>query len=301
MTPSHPLRSEADLETGLNFSVLSVATNGGMGVLKFGVGLFSGSQALMAGALYSINDVLASIAVNVSLRLSSRDPTERHPWGWERAEHLATAFTGTVLAIAVTGVFLYQFKDLITLHTAPPHITALGVAVLSIFVSGFLFRRAHHLSHVLVSPALHTTAEHSKADAISSVAVIIGIGAASIGLHIIDRLVAVFEIGHIVFLAGELMVAASRGLMDISLPEEDVSLVREACQKVPGIERVPVIRTRKGGRSSWVDVVVDVAGGLSVRDAHAIAARARRAVLGVLGSNVEIQVKFRSATEQTLD
>ena len=38
-------------------------------------------------------------------------------------------------------------------------------AVLSIFVSGALYRRAEHLSHAIRSPALHTTAHHSKADA----------------------------------------------------------------------------------------------------------------------------------------
>jgi cation diffusion facilitator family transporter len=287
-------RTETQTAEGVAFSMLSVATNAAMGVMKFAVGVAYGSPALMAGALYSVNDLLSSVAVSVSLRLSGREPTREYPWGFEKAEFVATGITGVVLTIAVSGVFVYQFKDLVSSQVAPPHITALGVAVLSIFVSGYVYHRARELSRELSSPALHTTAEHSKADAISSVAVLIGIGAAAMGLHVVDRIVAVFEIGHIMFLAGELLGAAIMGLMDHSLPMEDLEMIRRACVEVNGVEEVVKVRSRKGSRSCWVDVVVSVSRELTVDEAHELTGRAAHAIREVLGESSQSRVRFQS-------
>lgn len=286
--------SEDDLALGLRFSVISLFTNLAMGSLKFGVGMLSGSQALMAGALYSVNDVLSSIAVNISLRFSRRKPSEQFPYGFERAEFMATGITGVVLAVAVSGVFVYQIKDILTLHTGPVHITALGVAVLSIFVSGHLFYRGHHLAHALPSPALHTTADHCKADAISSVAVVIGIGAATLDFHLIDRFIAVFEIGHIMVLAGEFLVASGQGLMDRSLPEQDLSTIRHACGEVAGVEGVASLRTRQGGRYRWVELLVIVSPDLSVSEARRIADQTVRAVGEALGPDTNVRVSYQA-------
>ena len=288
-------KSEADVARGIEFSMLSLATNAAMGSIKFGVGFVSGSPALMAGALYSINDVLASIAVNVSLRLVGRRPSREFPWGFEKAEFLATLLTGTVLAVAVSGVFVYQLNDLISSNRAPPHITALGVAVVSIVVSGYLYRRAHGLSHELQSPSLHTAAEHSKADAISSIAVVIGVGAATVGLHFVDRIVAIFEIGHIFFLAGELLYAGAAGLMDRSLPKEDIRLIRDACADVDGVGEVLHTRTRRGTRTRWVDVVISVPRELTVSEAHGLATQAADAIGDVIGDSAQSRVRFRAA------
>jgi cation diffusion facilitator family transporter len=232
--------------------------------------------------------------VNISLRFSRRRPDEQFPFGYEKAEHLATAVTGVVLAVAVTGVFLYQIKDILTLHQGPTHINAVGVAVLSIVVSGALYRRGEHLAHSLGSPALHTTAEHSKADSISSIAVLFGVGAAALDFHLIDRLVAVFEIGHIVILAGEFLLHAARGLVDRSLPEADEALVLAACTEVPGVLGVAQLRTRSGTRMHWVDVVVTVSDELPVSDAHEIVTLAAKAILGSLGPGARPRVSFQS-------
>lgn len=267
-----------------------------MAFLKFGVGAVYGSQALMVGALYSVNDVLSSFAVNISLRMSRRGPNAQYPWGYEKAEFLATGLTGAVLLMAVTGVAIYQFNDLIAwTSAAPPHITALGVAILSIFVSGYMHQRADRLAHELSSPALHTTSEHSKADAISSVAILIGVGAATLGFQIIDKIVAIFEIGHIYLLAGEFLFKATKGLMDASLPEEDVELIRDACAAVPGVKRIAAVRTRKGIRRCWVDVVVVVSGELTVGEAQHLTEDAAEAVRGVLGPAAETSIKFQGA------
>ena len=288
-------RTEAQVEEGVAFSGVSLVTNAITGALKFGVGLVYGSPALMAGALYSINDVLSSAAVNVSLRLARRQPTEGYPWGFEKAEYIATGMTGVILGVAVTGVFVYQFSQLVSSDVAPPHITALGVAVLSIFVSGYMYLRAASIARRLRSPALHTTSEHFKADAISSVAVLVGIGAAALGFHLIDRMVAVFEIGHIIFLAGELVGAAIAGLMDRGLPAEEVDMIRRACLEVPGVEEVVRVRSRKGVRTCWVDVVVGVPAEMSVAHAHGLTRRAAAAIRAVIGESVEGRVRFQAA------
>ena len=59
------------------------------GLVELAIALFSGSVALLGDALHNLSDVSTSALVFVGFRASRRLPTERYPYGYERAEDLA--------------------------------------------------------------------------------------------------------------------------------------------------------------------------------------------------------------------
>ncbi len=265
-----------------------------MAVLKIGVGLLTGSHALLASALYSINDVLSSIAVAVGLRVGARRPDSMHSYGYGNAEFIAVGIISLSIAIGVFLMFFFSLVDVLTGVDGPPHFTALSLAALSMITSWVLARRGHRLAAELESPALSTSADHHHADAVGSFAAVLGVGGALLGFHVLDRLVALFETLHVIALSGTLLAKSVKGLMDTALPEEDVQLVEQACLRVPSIERVARIRSRRIGTRAWVDVAVAVPGHLSVGHAHQITMQVRRAIHRVLGPSAFAQVRFQS-------
>ena len=65
---------------GMRFSLLNLFANLIMGIIKGVVGFVSGSHALKAGALYSINDVLTAVIVIVGLKAGAGvRPTRNTP------------------------------------------------------------------------------------------------------------------------------------------------------------------------------------------------------------------------------
>ena len=275
------------------FAGLCLAVNSVVLLGKIGVGIFAGSHALLASALYSVNDVLTSVAVGVSLRVGHRRPSARHPYGYAKAEFIASAMVSLLIAIGVFFMFFFSVIDILKGVPGPPHFVAMSLAAVSMLISWRLAAKCHKLAASLRSPVLTTSAKHHHADAEGSLLAIIGVGGALLGFHTFDRIIAVVETIHLISLSGVLLARSIKGLMDVSIPEEDVAMVEKACAKVEGVKNVAHVRSRQAGRETWVDVAVAVPSDMDVKKAGQVCKKVESAVLGVLGNGVVTQVRFQ--------
>jgi cation diffusion facilitator family transporter len=283
---------------GMRFSVLNLTVNTALAVVKGLVGFLAGSQALRASALYSINDVLSAIIVMVSLKVRGRPADKRHAYGYGKAEFIAI---GMMSFVMVTGVFFILFYSLIGIIRGvegPPCSSALFVALLCMVVGELLARMGFCAArHSDSSIALKSSAKHNRADALSSSAVAVGVGGALLGLHILDPLVAIFEAIHISMISGEFFGKAIKGLMDSPLTAGELDRISQASCRVPGVARVALMRSRKMGTVSYLDIVVDVPGDILVGQADQVAQQVTSAAREALGHSVEAHVRFQA--EQT--
>ncbi len=280
---------------GMRFSVLNLFVNIGLTIIKGAVGFLSGSRALLACSLYSFNDVLSAIIVMVSLKVGGRPTDEDHAYGHGKAEFVAIAVMSFVMVAALFFIVFYSVVDVIRGLEKAPHVAALFVAVLSLIVSELLARMGNcSARHSDYSPSLQSCAEHNRADALSSLAVVVGVGGAVLGLHILDPIVAIFEVLHICILSGTLFGKAVKGLMDLSLPAFEVERISRVCGQVPGVSRVALLRSRQMGTKSCVDIVVNVSKGISVEQAGKVALRVKSTIMEALGRSVETHVRFKA-------
>jgi cation diffusion facilitator family transporter len=199
----------------------------------------------------------------------------------------------------VVFILTYSVIDVLRGVDGPPHLIALPVAAVTMATNQFLARRGFCAAARTESPVLRTSAEHNRADAISSLATMVGVGGAALGLHRLDPIVAIFETVHIVWLSGSLFGHSLRGLMDAALPDAAVAAVRRSCSDVPGVLGVASLRTRQSGANSWVDIEVQVARGTQVRQASEIRRNVQSAIRVALPGSVFSQVKFRVIDPQS--
>jgi len=278
----------------VRFAWTNLGVNAALALLKAVIGVLAGSRALVAASMYSINDVLSAIAVIVSLKMASRAPDEEHPFGKGKVEYMAIGVVAVLLCLSVC-FFVYSLFEIVHGSKEPPRAVAICVAFLSFGACELLARRGFCVAERLDSPALHTSAEHNRSDAIASLAVMGGLAAAAFGIHIVDRLVAVYEAIDVAHLSGVLLGRSINGLMDAALPPEKVEVVRRACMMIPGVIGVETIRSRRSGSAVWVDIIVNVAAERSVEETHAITARISPVVEAAMGRRVSTQVGFRAA------
>ncbi len=281
---------------GMRFSVLNLLVNLVLGVIKGVVGFLSGSHALKASALYSINDVLSAFIVIVSLKVGGRPADDEHTYGHGKAEFVAIAMMSFVMVAGVLFIVFYSVADIIRGLEGPPHISALLVALLCMVVGELLARMGFCAAgRSDGSVALKSSAKHNRADAVSSVAVAIGVGGALMGLHMLDPIIAIFETIHISILSGEFFGKAIKGLMDSSLTAGERERISQAGCRVPGVSRVALLRSRKMGAVSYVDIVVDVPGDVLVEQADKVAEQVKATTSKALGRAVETHVRFQAA------
>src|SRR6476646_8439454 len=78
-------------------TLASLAAAGGLVGLKLGVGLATGSLALVSGGIESSGDVIAALLTFFAVRLSGRPADRGHPYGHRRAENLGALGEASIL------------------------------------------------------------------------------------------------------------------------------------------------------------------------------------------------------------
>ena len=123
----------------MRIAQLGMLINALLAIAKLLAGIIGHSYALVADAIESTSDVLASLIVYGGLRLATRSATEEYPFGFARAEQVAAAVVGVMLIGAGIGISIEAVREIWTPHHAPAPFT-LVVLVLVIAIKEVLFR-----------------------------------------------------------------------------------------------------------------------------------------------------------------
>jgi cation diffusion facilitator family transporter len=151
------------------------------GLIELLLAVVTGSVGLLADAIHNLSDVSTSAVVFLGFRLSRRPPTERYPYGLERAEDLAGV--GIAVVIWVSAVFagtesIRKFLE----HGQTAHVGA-GVVGALIGVAGnqIVARYKFAVGRRIGSATLVADARHSWLDALSSAGALAGLIAVALG------------------------------------------------------------------------------------------------------------------------
>lgn len=279
---------------------IGLGTNLVLMILKGVVGFVSGSQALVADAMYSAKDVITSLLVIVGLKVSGRPLDREHPYGHGKIEFILSMIISVVF-LGVTALLLIHAVQVLTdgnEHSAP-HIIALWTAIISILVNVVMYYYSRCVSIEVNSPMVRTLSRHHYADATSSVAVALGIvGAHYLEMPWIDTAVALFETAHLMYLGSEVFRESYKGLMDSSAPVEVKEEIRQQAMKVAGVEAVEELKSRLVGQDLWVDMVIRVSPETSVDEASDIADDVTDRLVRVVPHMGSVHVAY---TSQPLD
>jgi len=254
---------------------VSLGGNTSLAVYKIIVGTLGGSSALVVDGLHSSSDVIGSITILVVSRISGKPPDESHPYGHAKAEFIGSMIVFTILLFLSIGIMIGAALVIARGKPDPPHVVTLLGAIVSVLVNYFMHLYGYCAGTRCNSPALLADAFENRADAISSLAAVVGIGAA-LWVHPMCDPIAAFVVGAIILHGAiEQLVGSSAALMDRGLPAEVVDRLREMASRHAGVSAVEYVKTRQTGTRFWVDVGIRVANGATVVEADAVAASVR--------------------------
>lgn len=279
--PSTPQAPASSLQRN---TIIGLVASTALAGVKFLAGVLGHSSALIADAVESLADSIGSIVVWHALRVAERPPTERHPYGYGKAEALASLFVGLLLLGASAWIVSKAFHELLTPHDAPRAWTLL-VLVAVILVKELLFRLILTGATQHQSDAAKADAWHHRSDAVTSAAALVGVAVAIWGprwfgmprLVLADEVAALLASGIIVLTAFSLITPSLQELLDAS-SQELIDEVRRTASAVEGVRLVEKIHARKSGRGHHLDMHVHVDPHLTVKDAHALSGKVRATI-----------------------
>jgi cation diffusion facilitator family transporter len=270
---------------GIRSAQLGLLINALLAGVKLVAGLVGNSYALVADAVESTADVLASVIVWGGLAIAAQPADEDHPYGHGKAESLAAAAVALMLFGAAVGIAIEAVQEIRSPH-GPPAAWTLVVLVVVMLAKGVLSRRVRSVGTAIGSRAVEADAWHHLSDAVTSAAAFIGISLAVWGTRVrgqpawaaADDWAALVASTVIAYNGFVLLRPALHDLMDRMPGAEILVPVRQAAEGVPGVLAVEKLHVRRTGLAYGVTIHVQAEPSTPLDEAHALGHRVSDAI-----------------------
>jgi len=269
---------------------LSIGANVFLISMKFIIGAITGSLSLVADAIHSVSDMITDFAVLLGLYFGEKEPDREHPYGHGKIETLAAGFIAIGLLAVGLGMVYYAALDIAKRNIKQPSYTVLTAAILAIGVKEIVYRVTKVVATRYHCPAALANAWHDRADALSSVAVVIGVIAQKFGFDYGDQ-VAAIAVGVMVTVVAVKLTGDCLGeLTEKAVDQATIQDIKQVIQADGQIHQWHKLRTRTVGREVFLDLHILVEPHLSIASAHEIAERLETALHRQINRPVNIIV-----------
>ena len=262
-------------KTATKVSLVSVAGNTILSLLKLLAGILAHSGAMISDAVHSASDVFSSFIVIIGVKLSVKAADREHPYGHERFECVAAIVLAAVLTM--TGMLIgYRAYETIRSGSEAqtmPGILALLAAVVSIAAKEAMYWYTRFYAKRLNSTSLMANAWHHRSDALSSVGALIGIAGARLGYPVMEPIASLVICLFILKAAYDIFRDATAKMVDHACDAETEQRLADCVREEPSVLGIDSLQTREFGSRIYVDLEIRLDEGLSLVEAHAIAER----------------------------
>lgn len=246
--------------------------------MKLLAGYFGKSEAVFADGLESACDFIAILATLIALHVGRKPLDEEHPYGHGKAESISAIIVSLLILATGGGILFQTVRTVMAGHYQEPQLMAVLAALLTIGIKEALCRYSLRVGEGLGSPAVLAIAKDHRKDAVTSIATLIGVGAAFFGFKIMDPLAAGLTAFFIFHIGYQTFVTAAHELMDGQPPNEMIGAIAAIAEPVDGVEHVHEIRGRRSGQYIIIDLKLDMDPEMSVKRSHDIAVEVKRRI-----------------------
>lgn len=274
------------------YSVFTAVT---LALMKFVVGLLTGSLAVIASAVDSLLDIVMSGVNFLAIRQAEQPADASHSFGHGKYETLATLIQS--LVISASGGWIL-FEAVRRLNTGNIKIQQIGngvvVLAISVAASFWISRYLRRVGKATDSSALQADALHFSMDIYTNGALLAGLLILSfVDAPWLDPVMSLLVALYILKQALELARHALRDMLDAELPDEVrnevIRLVNDHHGELLDIHN---LRTRRAGSQKLMDFHLTVCKHLTVQAAHDLADHLEEAIeKEIRGANVTIHVE----------
>lgn len=250
-------------------TLASVSVAGSLVVFKTAAWLATDSVALLSTLIDSLLDAGASLLTLFAVRHALEPADTEHRFGHGKAEALAGL--GQAAFIAGSSFFLVMeaVGRFLTPVTVQRGEVGIAVMVVSILLTLALVRYQRHVIAKTGSVAINADSLHYTGDILINGSVMISLAVGMVAdIQMLDPLFALGIAAYLLRNAWTIGMGSIHILMDRELPEEDRRRILALCVDTPKVTGVHDLRTRFSGTMTFIQLNLEMDGGMSLHDAH---------------------------------
>lgn len=195
-------------------SAISFSFNLLLLVIKMIFSLISSSQSLIADAVNSAGDIVASLVSIIGIKVASKPGDKEHPYGHGKAEYIFAALVGISMIIASITMIKNAILSMMSNSTVNVSIFLILVCVVTILVKFSLMMYSKSQYKKTDSILIRCNMEDHRNDMFVTLGVLIGIICSKFGFYFVDGIIGILISIWIVIVAIKIIYPACLVLID---------------------------------------------------------------------------------------
>ncbi|MEM8588228.1 MAG: cation diffusion facilitator family transporter [Pseudomonadota bacterium] len=240
-------------------------------LLKVGAWLLTGSITILASLLDSAVDLIASLVTFLTVRAAIKPPDRAHRFGHAKAEPLGALVQAAFVAGSALFLIFESVGRLLTPRPVADATIGVAVMVIAIALTSALVLYQRTVVARTGSIAIKADRTQHLTDLVLNLSVIAALIAVSqTGWFWLDPVAAMLLSLWLLRCAALIVRPALDLLMDRELPAEDRQRIEGIVRANPNVVDLHDLRTRDAGSRQFIELHLEVDGGITVDAAHDI-------------------------------
>ena len=273
-------------------SIIGIAGNAVLSAAKITIGVISGSFAVISDGLDSASDVLTFIISFYTSKIICRPPDYKYPYGYQRAEAIATKVLSFILFFV--GAQLFYTTLIRTIQSEPhqiPLMIALYVTIFSVVAKSGLFIYNLRTGKRVNSQMLIASGKNMRNDILISCSVLLGLFFTYyLNLPVLDLITGMAVSIWIMKEAFSIFMESNIELMDGVDDSSIYFKIFEAVEQTEGASHPHRVRLRKHANQYVISLDIEVDPEMKVAQAHKIARQVEKNIAEKVGSTYDVMV-----------
>jgi cation diffusion facilitator family transporter len=243
---------------------------------KAAAGFLSGSVVLLADAVHSAADSLATLLAWVGLKIAQKSPTKKFPYGYYKAENITALLISVLIFFAGYEIVKESYQKIFVSSEISFAWVAMAVALLDAVVMSVIGTYEMKVGQEIGSQSMIADGKESRMHIFSSSLVLAGLVSNQLNIPYIEGAAGIF-ISLFVFQAGfESLRDSIFALMDVSPSPEVEGHIKNILKSNSDIQGFEGLKLRKSGPFIFGEVNIKVKKFVEVEKAHEIAGRTEK-------------------------
>ena len=240
-------------------------------IVKFTIGVASGSVAVLASAIDSLLDTLISIFNFFAIKKSEEKADENFHYGKGKVQAIAAVIEGTI--ITISGFYIIYVAIDKSIHGTSTTLLspAIWVMILSIIITFALVQYLLRVAKQTDNLVIKSDALHYQTDLWSNGVILLALGIVQYtGWEFVD---AIFGLGigiYIIYSAYEIIKEGILILLDRALEQDVVKSIEEILDTHKEINGFHWLKTRTDGTTNFIEFHLVLKPNLYLIEAHRI-------------------------------
>lgn len=239
-------------------------------ILKAVIGTISGSVVLVADAIHSAADAFSTLLAWIGLKFSQKNPTEKFPYGFYKAENVASLIISFLIFYAGFSIIRDSITKISTTYELGIPYIAIAAATIDGIVMYLIGTYEMRSGQEINSQSLVADGKESRLHILSSAVVLIGLIGSFFSVAYIEGIAGII-ISLFIFEAGyESLKDSIFVLLDVSPASDVEEKIKKILKNISGIHKYEDLKLRKSGPYIFGEVTAKIRKSVNVEKANEI-------------------------------